>query len=140
MPTLAAQFKEIIQDKKKEINQEALELMTLQELENEKILFGESKKGMTYAEAFKDTNWVEFVLARFKKSGKSEHLMFIRYVKLRMAEMTKDKKEAALRPKESKSSNGYEATPNQPKEAPPVPFDVWEELQTGEAEAVMSTS
>ena len=44
--------------------------MTLEELETEKIRFGESKKGVTFKEAFNDAGWTELILTRFKKSEK----------------------------------------------------------------------
>eukprot|EP00435_Cladocopium_sp_Y103_P067663 s141_g30.t1 len=136
MSTLAAQFKDIAKAQKKEINQEVNQSMTLQELETEKILFGEAKKGKTFAEAFKDTAWVEFILSRFETSGKSEHMMFIQYVKLRMADMTNDIKELPVK-KPAEPKSGYKK-PSTQSDVPPVPSDVWEELQITEGDPMMS--
>ena len=128
MSTLAAKFKAMQKAQKKEVDREAIQLMTLKELEDEKIMFGEAKKGLTYAEAFKDTTWVEFILSRFENSGKSDHMMFIRYVELRMAEMAKEESHTSLKKKES-SSKGSEEIKGNTKSMPPIPQDVWEELQ-----------
>ena len=55
-------------------------------------------------------------------------MMFIRYVELRMAEMAKEEAHTSLKKKES-SSKGSEETKGNTKSMPPIPQDVWEELQ-----------
>eukprot|EP00435_Cladocopium_sp_Y103_P041412 s1200_g11.t1 len=120
MSSLATQFKEFRKTSRsasQAANQEVLKSMTLEELETEKVAFGESKKGVTFKEAFQDASWVEFILARFETSQKPEHMMFVKYVSLRM------EKEKNLMGKDVKKvAKGT-------SDLPPVPHDVWTELQ-----------
>eukprot|EP00435_Cladocopium_sp_Y103_P038646 s303_g10.t1 len=120
MSSLATQFKEFRKTSRnasQAANQEVLKSMTLEELETEKVAFGESKKGVTFKEAFQDAGWVEFILARFETSQKPEHMMFVKYVSLRM------EKEKNLMSKDAKK------VIKGASELPPVPHDVWTELQ-----------
>lgn len=66
MTSLALQLKEYNKSQKKQISREVVDAMTQEELASEKITFGESKKGMTYAQAFEDAQWTEFILNRFE--------------------------------------------------------------------------
>ena len=91
--------------------------MTLEELASEKITFGESKKGMTYAQAFEDAQWTEFILNRFEMSDKPEHMMFVQYVRLRLKDVQVKAKTSNQSPK-----------PKENKSMPPVPQEVWEDV------------
>ena len=87
MSSLAAQFKAFNKASKsahQAANKDALKAMTVEELETEKIAFGEAKKGVMFKDAFLDERWTEFILTRFEKSDKPEHMMYVRYVTLRM--------------------------------------------------------
>ena len=90
--------------------------MTLEELETEKIRFGESKKGVTFKEAFNDAGWTELILTRFEKSEKPEHMMYVRYVARRMKQ----------------DHNKVKASTKATSGRVPVPFDVWTEIQDPE--------
>ena len=91
--------------------------MTLEELASEKITCGESKKGMTYAQAFEDAQWTEFILNRFETSDKPEHMMFVQYVRLKLQNA----------PVKTKGYNQTEKM-KETKGGPPVPPEVWEEV------------
>ena len=128
MSSLVAQFKEFRksdQQQTQQVHRDVVKTMTLQDLEEEKILFGASKKGLTFKQAFEDASWTEFILSRFEKSEKTDHMMFIQYVKLRMEADTK-----------IKTCKEMKATP-MTKMAPPVPSVVWEELQTSETDTMI---
>ena len=113
MPSLAQQLKEFNKSQKKQVTREVVQMMTLEELSTEKITFGESKKGATYAQAFEDAQWTEFILNRFETSEKPEHMMFVQYVRLRLKQSQKDAKGI---PKENMDTKK------------PVPQEVWEEV------------
>ena len=117
MPTLAQQLRAFNKSQKEQISKEVVKTMTLAELANEKITFGESKKGMTYAKAFEDVQWTEFIVNRFENSDKPEHMMYVQYVRLRLESMPSSTKGDKTGIKEKEK-----------KEMPPVPQEVWEEL------------
>eukprot|EP00435_Cladocopium_sp_Y103_P009090 s488_g2.t1 len=125
-------FKEFSKSQKTQIDKEVVSTMTLKELAGEKVTFGDAKKGQTVAQAFEDQKWTEFIVNRFEDSKKPEHMMFIQYIRLRLEE---DKKNPI---KSSKPMPTKPAT----KEMPPVPQDVWEELEhvEGSSEAEMHMS
>jgi hypothetical protein len=99
MTSLALQLKEYNKSQKKQISREVVSAMTLEELASEKITFGESKKGMTYAQAFEDAQWTEFILNRFEMSDKPEHMMFVQYVRLRLKDVQVKTKTSNQSPK-----------------------------------------
>lgn len=131
MPSLAQQFKDFNKTQKAQGSRDVVSSMTLEELASEKIVFGESKKGQTFAKAFEDQQWTEFILNRFENSEKPEHMMYIHYIRLRLQA-------------EQKKSKGYPTTKEDIKDTkgpPPVPQDVWEELQTVDGtESVMNVA
>ena len=118
MPSLAQQLKEYNKTQRHQVSRDVVKTMTLEELATDKITFGESKKGMTYAKALEDTQWTEFILHRFENSDKPEHMMFVQYVRLRLQGVKKDVKD-----------------PKVTKDMPPVPQDVWEELMPTDGSA-----
>ena len=123
MSSLASQFKafnKACKSANQTANRDALQTMTLEELETEKIAFGEAKKGMMFKDAFLDDRWTEFILTRFEKSNKPEHMMYVRYVSLRMKHG---------RIPETKNAKEGTKTPSEPAT---VPFDVWTEIQDPE--------
>ena len=123
MSSLASQFKafnKACKSANQTANRDALQTMTLEELETEKIAFGEAKKGVMFKDAFLDDRWTEFILTRFEKSDKPEHLMYVRYVSLRMKQG---------RIPETKNAKEGTKTPSEPAT---VPFDVWTEIQDPE--------
>ena len=89
---------------------------------------GESKKGCTFEQAFQDAQWTEFILNRFEKSTKPEHRMYVRFVELKLKEMSTGN--LAIKTKNMKKMP-------ETSQAEPVPFDVWEELQSMEGEPIM---
>ena len=89
---------------------------------------GESKKGCTFEQAFQDAQWTEFILNRFEKSTKPEHRMYVRFVELKLKEMSTGN--TAIKTKNTKKMP-------ETSQAEPVPFDVWEELQSMEGEPIM---
>ena len=128
MSSLAAQFKEFRKNDQKnnqQVHREVVQTMTLQELEGEKILFGEAKKGQTFKQAFDDPSWTEFILSRYEKSEKKDHMTYVQYVKLRM--------EADVKTKTGPTHKGSSAT----KGVPPIPSEVWEELQSQETDRMV---
>lgn len=131
MSSLMAKFKEfrkVDQQQTQQVHRDVVKTLTLQELEEEKIMFGAAKKGLTFKQAFEDASWTEFILSRFEKSEKPDHMMFIQYIKLRM--------EADTKVKTCKEMGASSMT----KMAPPVPSDVWEELQTTETDNMIQAS
>lgn len=42
---------------------------------------------MTFQEAFQDQSWTSFILTKYENSAKPEHMMFVKYVELRMKEL-----------------------------------------------------
>ena len=89
---------------------------------------GESKKGCTFEQAFQAAQWTEFILNRFEKSTKPEHRMYVRFVELKLKEMSTGN--TAIKTKNTKKMP-------ETSQAEPVPFDVWEELQSMEGEPTM---
>ena len=131
MPSLAQQFKEFNKTQKSQVSHEVVSSMTLEELESEKIVFGEAKKGQTFSKAFEDQAWTEFILSRFENSEKPEHMMYIHYIRLRLQAEQKKSKVPQNTKEDTKSTKGM----------PPVPHDVWEELQPVDGtEAVMNVA
>lgn len=56
--------------------------MTLSELEEEIVLFGEKHKGKKFSEAWKDQEWVGFMAARYSQSMNPQHQKFLKYVEM----------------------------------------------------------
>lgn len=61
--------------------------MTKEELATEKIEFGQAKRGVTFAAAFQDIAWTEMIITRYQNSSKPEHLTYLRFVELMLADM-----------------------------------------------------
>ncbi|CAL1135010.1 unnamed protein product [Cladocopium goreaui] len=76
MTSLALQLKEYNKSQKKQISREVVSAMTLEELASEKITFGESKKGMTYAQAFEEV-WEDVMPTDGSDPADLMHLPFI---------------------------------------------------------------
>lgn len=69
---------------------ESLEHLTLSELATEVISFGTKHQGKTFEDAWKDTEWVMFMLSRYQTSTKESHRRFIKFTELKIAAMEKD--------------------------------------------------
>ena len=123
MTSLAEQFKALHKSTKAKSDQQVVESLTLEDLETEKVSFGEAKKGVLFSKAFEDAHWTEFILSKYEKSTKPEHRMYVRYVELRLKAL---KKEPDNKDKPMASSAKM-----------PIPRDVWEELQSTECEPVL---
>ena len=63
--------------------------MTLPELATEVITFGTKHQGETYEAAWKDTEWVMFMLSRYQTSTKESHRRFIRFTELKIEALEK---------------------------------------------------
>ena len=59
-----------------------LSQLTLDDLHQEKVTFGEKHMGKTFQEVWKDQNWIHFVASRYGKSAKAAHRLLIRYIEL----------------------------------------------------------
>ena len=63
---------------------EDLSHLTLADLSSEKVNFGQKHSGKTYAEAWSDQEWVNFMVTRYSQSTKLTHRRFLRYVELKL--------------------------------------------------------
>ena len=61
--------------------------MSLQDLEQQTILFGKTKYGMKFSQAFEDVSWTRFIVSRYETSTKKEHRLYIQYVRLRLRQL-----------------------------------------------------
>jgi hypothetical protein len=68
---------------------ESLAHLTLPELATEVITFGTKHQGETYESAWKDTEWVMFMLSRYQTSTKESHRRFIRFTELKIEALEK---------------------------------------------------
>lgn len=83
-----SEYKKHLNQNGQKITQDVLKSMTKEELSSERIAFGETKRGETFANAFKDTCWTQMIIGRFEnKSSKPEHLTYLRFVELMLADM-----------------------------------------------------
>ena len=69
-----------------EVEVQDLSHLTLEELSQEKITFGQKYQGKPYAEAWKDQEWVSFMVKRYGSSTKLEHRRFLKYVDLKVTQ------------------------------------------------------
>lgn len=58
--------------------------LPLADLHQEKVNFGQKYPGVTFQEAWKDQEWIQFVASRFSTSTKLAHRMLIRYIELQV--------------------------------------------------------
>eukprot|EP00435_Cladocopium_sp_Y103_P048986 s1350_g14.t1 len=70
----------------KEVNtdQENLDHLTLTDLAEETIAFGQKYKGCQYQETWQDQEWIQFMISRYQSSSKPEHRRFLKYVELQI--------------------------------------------------------
>ena len=65
---------------------EDIEKIPLATLAETKIDFGKAKVNQTFAQAFQDKDWTNYMLTRFEDSEKLSHRRFFQYVKLMIQE------------------------------------------------------
>ncbi|CAL1140489.1 unnamed protein product [Cladocopium goreaui] len=70
MSDLTARLKAVQAVQEQEVKND-LEYLTLADLENEVVSFGEAHLGQTYTQAWSDQEWVKFMTARYQKSTKA---------------------------------------------------------------------
>ena len=63
-----------------------IEKIPLAILAKTKIDFGKAKMNQTFAQAFQDKEWTNYMLTRFEDSQKPSHLRYFQYVKLMIQE------------------------------------------------------
>ena len=123
---------------------EAVRWMSLQDLSQETISFGNKKIGMKFEDAFTDGAWTDWFISHYEHSPKVAHRKYIRYVELRLnaeinAENTETTKRSTTTPKMTAAkSKPATAKPQVKKEkAPSVsswnPVDI-EDLEESEEE------
>ena len=69
-----------------EVEVQDLSHLTLEELSQEKVSFGQKHLGQPYAEAWKDQEWVTFMVSRYGGSTKLEHRRFMKYIDLKVTQ------------------------------------------------------
>lgn len=77
--------------------------MTLEELSQETIQFGQAKKGMSFIKAFQDHSWADWFVSHYEKSEKPQHRKFVRFV-----ELTLDAEASADVQNQSRKTQGYQ--------------------------------
>ena len=77
MSALSAQLLRLQKQQKEEEDHVEIDEMTLTDLEEQVIMFGKTKMGCKFPEAFADTQWTRFVVSKFESSTKKEHRMYI---------------------------------------------------------------
>ena len=90
MSALSAQLLRLQKQQKEEEDHVEIDEMTLADLKTQVIMFGKTKMGCKFPEAFADTQWTRFVVSKFESSTKKEHRMYVRYVQLRLDKMEKE--------------------------------------------------
>ena len=55
-----------------------------------KIRFGQAQLEMTFAEAFQDSKWTNFVISHYENSAKPEHKEYVNYVKMMVEKQMKE--------------------------------------------------
>ena len=90
MSALSAQLLRLQKQQKEEEDHVEIDEMTLADLETQVIMFGKTKTGCKFPEAFADTQWTRFVVSKFESSTKKEHRMYVRYAQLRLDKMEKE--------------------------------------------------
>eukprot|EP00438_Fugacium_kawagutii_P005439 Skav226195 [mRNA] locus=scaffold2212:160140:165589:- [translate_table: standard] len=98
MADLAARLK-AVQTHQETETEEDLTKLTLADLENEKITFGEAHAGQTYRQAWKDQEWVKFMTRRYGRSKKPAHRRFLRYVELQIEKMEAAQNQLPVNPR-----------------------------------------
>lgn len=115
MSDLTARLKAVQAVQEQEV-QSSLDHLTLPELENKVISFGEAHMGHTFSQAWADQEWVKFMTSRYRKSSKESHMRFLKYVELRIEAAEAEMQQRPMMPK----AQGY-AVPRakcRPKAAP----------------------
>lgn len=72
--------------------------LTLEDLENEVITFGDVHQGHTYTQAWADQEWVRFMTSRYRKSTKEAHMRFLRFVELKVEAMEAEMLQRPIQP------------------------------------------
>ena len=58
--------------------------LTLEELQNEVVTFGQKHTGSTFEDTWTDQEWVHFMINRYSKSQKESHKRYLKYVELKI--------------------------------------------------------
>ena len=98
MSDLTARLKAVQAVQEQEVKND-LEYLTLADLENEVVSFGEAHLGQTYTQAWSDQEWVKFMTARYQKSTKESHMKFLRFVELKIEMMEAEMNQRPMKPK-----------------------------------------
>eukprot|EP00435_Cladocopium_sp_Y103_P019828 s1610_g4.t2 len=72
------------------VAKESLEHLTLEDLSSEVVTFGQKFNGSTFADTWQDQEWVQFMIARYQKSGKESHQRYMRFVELKIESLEKE--------------------------------------------------
>jgi hypothetical protein len=98
MSDLTARLKAVQAAQEQEV-QSSLDHLTLPELENEVISFGEAHMGHTFSQAWADQEWVKFMTTRYRKSSKESHMRFLKYVELKIEAAEAEMQQRPMMPK-----------------------------------------
>eukprot|EP00435_Cladocopium_sp_Y103_P036699 s2247_g9.t1 len=79
-----------LQIQQPEMAKENLDHLTLEDLSSEVVTFGQKFSGSTFADTWQDQEWVQFMVARYQKSGKEAHRRYMRFVELKIESLEKE--------------------------------------------------
>lgn len=95
----------------------AVEGMTLEQLSREKVTWGNAHQGESFDEAWKDSEWVKFMVNRYGQSHKEGHQKFAKFVELKVTEL--ENNQEPVMPRRGTSQRGGYAAPTSKSKAAP---------------------
>lgn len=86
--------------------------LTLMDLQDKVVSFGDKHKGKKFAQVWlEDQAWVTFMCTRYSKSRKADHRVFLRFVELKIEELEQTGQQVAVTAPTSSTSLPAELTP-----------------------------
>lgn len=81
---LSQRYSKHYQKNQQETDLEKIRATSLEELSKEVITFGKAHLGSPFPTAFDDHSWTDYILKRFEKSLKPEHVRYITFVEKKL--------------------------------------------------------
>ena len=108
----------------------SLEHLTLEDLNQEVVTFGQKYMGWHFQDTWQDQEWVQFMVSRYQRSTKEGHRRYLRYVELKVETM--EQQQSAIPPRSNPPTTVRGQAKAKAKASPVAPHHT--SLPDGEAD------
>ncbi|CAL1167081.1 unnamed protein product [Cladocopium goreaui] len=108
----------------------SLEHLTLEDLNQEVVTFGQKYMGCHFQDTWQDQEWVQFMVSRYQRSTKEGHRRYLRYVELKVETM--EQQQSAIPPRSNPPTTVRGQAKAKAKASPVAPHHT--SLPDGEAD------